>query len=188
MTIHNDYNESLELDGLEPGEHNPIDTQDQYNPLRYCYLMIATVDEIDYEIAVRFGLQMYGRQTPIDFIDPKTGKPHTVDFFPVMPEIGLEPEQGPEIDTNSGYQIGENTYYLLPTVHRCLRVDTSHLLTREAARHLISPEVLKTAILTYRDKIQEDPNAPTALLELLDTWDPIKQSANWDNEDDWDNI
>lgn len=189
MTVHDPYNEDLSLEGLEPGDHNPLETpvEQQYNPLRYCYLMIAIVDEIEFEIAVKFCLQMHGSQTPIDFIDPKTGKPHQVDFFPVLPEIGLEPDVGVQPDLkDSQYQMGENPYYLLPTVHRCKRVDDGHLLSREAARNLISPEILEDAISRYRDKVHGDPDAPVALLELLQMWDPIHQSANWDDEDDWD--
>ena len=135
--------------------------------------MTATVDEIDYEIAVKFQLQMHGETTPILFVNPKTGKPHSVNFFPKMPEIALEPKwDGPTPNLNSNYQIGEAPYYLVPTVCRCKHIKDNRLLTREAAIHLISPEVLQAAILTYRDKIENDPNAPAILHELLNMWDP----------------
>lgn len=180
------------LDDLEPGEYNPLDHEPGYNPLRYCYLMTAIVDDgegnnIEYELAVKFQLQLHGSTTPIDFIDPKTGKPHTVNFFPEMSEIALEPEVGPEPELTQGYQIGEERYYLVPTVHRCKHIETGRLLSRDAARHLISPDVLEAAILRYRDKVYDDPNAPAALGELLDSWDACTMSnaLGDDEDDDW---
>jgi hypothetical protein len=188
MTIHNPYNEDLSLQGLEPGEDNPLEREPTYNPLQYCYYMPANLDNVQYEIAVKFQLQMHGETTPIDFIDPKTSKPHTVDFFPKVPEIGLEPEpDGPDPNLNRDYQIGENPYYLVPTVCRCKHIETGRLLTRDIAIKLISPEILQEAITDYRSKIEQDPNAPHRLLELLDMWDPEQAWRFEATDDTWDN-
>ena len=159
--------------------------------------MTATLDDnIQYELAVKFQLQQHGETTPIDFIDPKTGKAHKIDFFPKMPDIALEPEwDGPEPNLDSGYQIGEAPYFLVPTLCRCKHIETGRLLTREAASILISPGILQAAITAYRDKIENDPNAPARLCELLDMWDPdleyrydTSENDPWayddDNEDD----
>ena len=185
MTIHGEHNEDLTLHGLEPGEDNPLEHEPTYNPLRYCYPMIATIDGDEYQIAVKFQLQEHHETTPIDFIDPATGKPHTIDFFPKMPDIAIEPEwDGPNPHLESGYQIGENPYYLVPTVHRCKHITSGHLLTREAANKLLLPEILTTAILAYRDQVNEDPEAPAHLGELLDMWDPCNQAQHVE-DDDW---
>lgn len=185
MTLHDPYNEDLSLQGLEPGEDNPLDHEPTYNPLRHCYPMTANVDDIEYEIAVKFQLQMHGETTPIDFINPRTSKPHSINFFPKIPEIALEPKwDGPQPNLTGGYQIGESSYYLVPTVCRCKHIEEDRLLTREAAIHLISPEVLQAAILTYRNKIEEDPDAPAILHELLNMWDPGQAYLFDDDEED----
>lgn len=183
MTTHSDIN----LHDLEPGEYNPLEHEPTYNPLRHCYLMVATVDDIEYELAVKFQLQMHGETTPIDFIDPKTSKPHSVNFFPKLPEIALEPEPDRDEPNLDGlYQIGEAPYYLVPTVHRCKHIQSGRLLTREAAIHLISPEILQEAIARYLNKIGDDPNAPEILSELLAMWDPSQAYRFNEIDDDWD--
>ena len=191
MTTHNYEEHYLDyaLVGLEPGEYNPLEHEPVYNPLQYCYPVVAMIEDDDegihYELAIKFQLQEHGETTPIDFIDPKTGKPHSIDFFPKVPDLALEPViDGPEPNLDEGYQIGENKYYLVPIVCRCKHIESGRLLTREATRHLIGPEVLQAAILAYRDKVAEDLNAPHALFELLNTWDPTNDCLFADDEDD----
>jgi len=187
MTLHNDYNDDLSLAGLEPGEDNPLEHEPTYNPLQYCYLMTATVDDVEYEIAVKFQLQEHNQTTPIDFINPKTGNAHSINFFPKFPETGLEPEwDGPDPKLNDGYQIGENPYYLVPTVCRCKHIETGQLLSREIAVKLIGPEVLQAAILQYRSHVENDLDAPAYLAEMLDMWDPDKEYLFDEGDDTWD--
>lgn len=185
MTIHGEQNENLTLHSLEPGEDNPLEHEPTYNPLRYCYLMTAIIKDDEYQIAVKFRLQEHHKTTPINFTDPKTNQPHTIDFFPQPPENALEPTRdGPNPNLDSSYQIGENTYYLVPIVYRCKHIKSGHLLSREAANKLLLPDILTTAILTYRDKITNDPEAPAILEEFLDMWDPHNPAAHL-NERDW---
>ena len=186
MTLHGPYNTDLSLQGLEPGD-NPLEHEPSYNPLRHCYPMIAILDDIEYELAVQFQLQEHDKTTPIDFINPKTGNTHKINFFPKLPEIGLEPEwDGPQPNLESGYQIGENPYYLVPTVHRCKHIETGRLLSREAALKLMQPGILQAAIIAFRDKVENDPAAPAHLAEMLDMWDPDKEYLFHENDDTWE--
>ncbi|MBW2672205.1 MAG: hypothetical protein JRD89_02160 [Deltaproteobacteria bacterium] len=214
MTKHTKYNENLHID--EPGcDENPLEHEPTYNPLQYCYPIKTILNDaectkrgcartqnnptdtkfcatctVEYELAIKFQLQTHHQTTPINFIDPKTNKPHTTPFFPQNTDITIEPDPtGPEPNLKD-YQIGEPTYYLAPTILRCKHTETGQLLTREATTHLISPEILQQALLNYRDQIEQDPNAPAILYQLLTMWDPKNYTAadlssgdNWDDED-----
>ena len=120
-------------------------------------------------------------------INPKTGNAHKINFFPKLPEISLEPEwDGPQPNLESGYQIGENPYYLVPTVHRCKHIETGQLLSRKATLKLMQPDILQAAIIAFRDKVENDPAAPAHLAEMLDMWDPDKEYLFHENDDTWE--
>lgn len=179
-----------DLSHLEPGcDDNPLEYPEVYNPLRYCYLVPTTIDDIQYELAVRFLLQQYKDQDPVHFVDPKTGTAHDIPLFPKVPDggIGLEPQIGPEPDLIGGYQLGEQTYYLVPSIVRVRRIDEGHpprLISRQAASHLISPDILATALNDYHEQVAQDDEAPAGLLELLSHWDAT-QAWKWDETGDF---
>jgi len=50
-----------------------------------------------------------------------------------------------------------------------------NLLSREAVQYLISPDMLLEAIGEYHTQVADDPNAPQALVELLDHFVPYGQ-------------
>lgn len=188
--MHDDDQYKLMMQGLTPSEHNPLDHEPRYNPLRHCYNMTATVDDVDYEIAVTFQLQLWEQTTPIEFTDPETGEKRTIPFFPKMSEHAIDPIiNDPEPNLKEGYQLGEPKYYLVPVVHRCKHLETGKLLDRESTRTLITPDILQEAIVAFRDQVEQDKNAPAILSELLDMWDPAlayryTTDEDWDNEDD----
>ena len=57
-------------------------------------------------------------------------------------------------------------------------------LTHNETKTLIDPNTLMTTINTYREQIETDPNAPIALLEILNEW---TQNENYDEDDKYDN-
>jgi hypothetical protein len=184
------FQEALDrADNLTPHDPNPLDTPPEYNPLKYCYQIIAKgANHHEYEISLRFLLQTWSEQTPIEFTNMRTGEKHSIPFFPVAPEVELEPDYEKENNgyekENNGYQIGESTYWLVPAIDRVKRLADNQILDHDTAARIITPDALQTAILEFRDKIHEDPNAPEALIELLDVWDDIKTSATYDDNDD----
>jgi hypothetical protein len=167
--------DELSVAHLEPGcDENPLEAELEYNPLRYCYEITAVTEAGPAQVFVRFALQEHKALDTIEFTN--AGQKCIIPFFPRMPECGLEPLQyGLSAETEKGYQVGENPYYLVPTVVKVVHKGAS--LTRDAAAYLITPDVLVEAISAYQHKIEEDPNAPAGLLDLLGHWDPNQEWA-----------
>ncbi len=183
-------NHKTNLTDLEPGEYNPHEHTQQYNPLNYCYKLIIT--ELNMELVIKFILETldHKNKTPITFTTPNNHK-HTIPFFPKRQE-GQDPAQrhtGGTPNHNDYYHPDEHTYSIIPTIVRAAVLGNGMntepvLVTQEFVRTHITPERLLTAIEEFRDQVENDMNAPNGLLELLNDATNHYHSYLEDNLDD----
>ncbi len=191
-----------DLSKLEPGcDENPMeyDPQTTYNPLNYAYPMLIDTDTGKVEIMVRFLVgEANAGYNPICF--SHQGKDYEIaNFFPVQPENGLEPIQIPGIIGKSGYQIGENPYTIVPAIVRARRIhgnewipgaeEGGDLISRDECKQLVSPDLLLDRLRKYRDEVLANPQAPLALVDILNHFcedSCTAGSAAWNSDSDED--
>jgi hypothetical protein len=174
---------------LEPGcDTNPLEYNPTYNPLHYTYQMDAHTESGPCHIWVHFALQEYKNLDTITF--NHNNKTHQIPLFPKLPKIGLEPIQnGIHIDKEHSYQIGENPYYLLPTIIKAEITNPNGeptTLTHQATTYLITPDILLETINKFQEKCTNDPNTPTDLLEMLNHWNPKTAWKSNDHDENYE--
>ena len=188
-----DYDEDDPMRGLEPCEDNPLDSDPSYNPLNHAYPMVADTTIGQVEVMVQFAIVRGKENLPTDLIGQAADLqvPMAIEDVPVsetgdtfqIPDDIFEDKPTPSDAVVENALIEEltqdQTYYLIPMIVRARRLigpkdenilgaGGRDLISAEETAELISPSELLSLIIGYRDTVASDPEAPVALLDLLD--------------------
>ncbi len=178
----------INLDTLLPGEANPIDHPEQYNPYNYCYKVMIT--ELNMELIVRFFIEDldHDEKYPIHFI--RDGIAYEIPFFP-RPQEGTDPAEtyeGPG-DHYKFYRAGEHHYAVIPMVVRAKILGNGLsgdegiedvLINKDLVIAEVPPERLAEALEELRDEVSNDNNVPMGLYDLLT--DALGYSEDWSGD------
>lgn len=181
-----------ELNDLEPGDDNPLDAEQQYNPLNHSFPMNIETADGPVEIMVKFAVVRGKENLPVEFINDAEDLqiPVSIEDVPISEEgktfqipEDIFGEQTPADVVAEGALLDElaedPTYYLIPMIVRARRLvgpaDENilgevggDLISKEETAELIPPDLLLARLRQYREEVTADEAAPTALLDLLD--------------------
>jgi hypothetical protein len=177
------------LHDLEPGaEENPLEKAPlAYNPLNHAYPMTAETTIGVVEFMVQFTIIKGASNLPVEFFSStnELQLPMSIEDVPVTENPG-QSFFGQDFKGWANDQVnesalvselkGDERYFLIPMIVRARRLvtgepdatDTWEPLTVEQTAGLISGQALLDLILGYYEKISDDDNAPTALLDILE--------------------
>jgi len=190
------------LDGLEPGEDNPLDLSPAYNPLDHSYPMNIDTDNGPLEIMVQFALVQGKHNLPVQLINEAEAfqVPVSIEDVPVSEEgrpfeipddiFAPSPEDAVAEEALISELTEDQSYFMIPTIVRARRligpasenILGGDLISEEETAKLISPMMLLARLQRYRDEVAADGNAPVALLDLLDHFieqKPIEDHEEW---------
>ena len=195
--------ELTDVDALEPGDENPLDRPDRYNPLNHAYpIRVNITNRGELELFVKF-MPVQGKNLPTDLIEisPAFEVPVSVEDVLISdPELDIE--QKVELEDQAQAEIlkeevtNDKGWYLIPMIVKAAWVTEGDKIgealganvSKEEAAKLVPPTDLLTAIRKYRDAVAQDGSAPAALLDLLMHFDAKDRQAYQSfpsNEGDW---
>ena len=187
------------LSDLEPNDGNPLESEPlAYNPLNHAYPMMAETSIGNIEVMVKFALVRGKRSLPDDMVANAAELQVPVSTEDVAVAQSFDEKMNDQIARDIVSESAlidqmsyDSTYYLIPMIVRARRfVDGDPtlvpgeeggpwaMLTPDETAHLISGAALLELIKGYADKVANDPDAPIALLDLLDHFHDHPNRAN----------
>ena len=195
--------ELTDVEALEPGDENPLDRPDRYNPLNHAYpIRVEIAKRGQLEVYIKF-MPIQGKNLPTDLIEisPAFEVPVSVeDVFIADPDLDIEQKEQLEDKAQAEIVkeevVNDKGWYLVPMIVKAAWVTEGDklgealgsTLTKEEAAKLVPPADLLAAIRKYRDMVAQDGNAPVALLDLLMHFDAkdLQQYQSYpSNGGDW---
>jgi hypothetical protein len=184
------------LRDLDPCETNPLDSNPlSYNPLNHAYPMIADTKVGIVEVMVKFTVVRGQSGLSYDMLEnaPALQIKVSTEDVPISFGNTQDVTEDALIDTISH----DCRYYLVPTIVRARRLasgepdntDSWELLTEEETVSLFSWQALLDLIVGYADKVANDPDAPAALLDMLQHFTGNYGRSNIPDisDDEWNN-
>jgi hypothetical protein len=181
---------------LDPCETNPLDSNPlPYNPLNHSYPMIADTKVGVVEAMIKFVVVRGQHGLADDMLKDAPTLQIRVSIediqVPFWTQDGIT--ENALIDTISN----DCRYYLVPTIVRARRLasgevnntDTWELLSEEETVSLFSWQTLLDLIVGYASKVAGDPDAPAALLDMLQHFTGRYGPSNVPDvsDDEWNN-